>query len=91
MAIFRDILAHCGLHDAGYSSAWFTWERGYLPVSNIRERLDRAVITDSWFECFPSTQVRHLVHSYSDHCQLLIVTDQIRSYHPVRKFRFEKW
>lgn len=68
MTLFRDVLAYYGLHDAGYTGAWFMWMWGNLPRINIRERLDLAVINDSWLEFFPFTQVRHLVHSYSDHC-----------------------
>ncbi|KAA3453235.1 reverse transcriptase [Gossypium australe] len=39
--VFRDTLEECHLMDIGYSGAWFTWERGNLPETNIRERLDR--------------------------------------------------
>lgn len=37
MEQFRRILQDCDLVDEGYSSPWFTWERGNLPEINIRE------------------------------------------------------
>ncbi|MBA0820419.1 hypothetical protein Gohar_022114, partial [Gossypium harknessii] len=38
---FRMALDDCHLVDMGYSGNWFTWERGKLPNTNIRDRLDR--------------------------------------------------
>ncbi|KAA3475505.1 reverse transcriptase [Gossypium australe] len=40
MEAFRDTLED-QLVDIGFSGTWFTWERGNLPETNIRERLDR--------------------------------------------------
>ncbi|KAA3475146.1 reverse transcriptase [Gossypium australe] len=41
MEMFRDTLEECNLMNIGYSGVWYTWERGNLPETNIRERLDR--------------------------------------------------
>ncbi|KAA3479651.1 reverse transcriptase [Gossypium australe] len=41
MEEFRDTLEACNLMDIEFSRAWYTWERGNLPETNIRERLDR--------------------------------------------------
>lgn len=35
--IFRKVLEECQLMDVGYSSNWFTWERGNSPETNIQE------------------------------------------------------
>ncbi|KAA3459950.1 reverse transcriptase [Gossypium australe] len=43
MATFRATLDDCSLSDLGFSSQWYTWERGQLASNNIRERLDRGV------------------------------------------------
>lgn len=43
--------------------------------TNIRERLDRGVVNDDWLSCFPNVTIRHLPHSHSDHCPLLITMD----------------
>ncbi|KAA3468467.1 Exo_endo_phos domain-containing protein [Gossypium australe] len=73
--VFRDTLEECRLMDVGYSEAWFTWEKGNLPETNIRERLDRGVANEKWFTLFPMGSVQHLPHSFSDHCPLLVHTD----------------
>ncbi|MBA0576756.1 hypothetical protein Golob_024418, partial [Gossypium lobatum] len=41
MEEFRTVLNDCQFEDVGYVGRWFTWERGNLPETNIRERLDR--------------------------------------------------
>ncbi|KAA3474021.1 reverse transcriptase [Gossypium australe] len=41
MIAFREALEDCKLMDLGFQGTWFTWERGNLPETNIRERLDR--------------------------------------------------
>ncbi|KAA3476465.1 putative Transposon TX1 [Gossypium australe] len=50
MEAFRETLVDCQLVDIGFSGVWFTWERGNLPETNIRERLDRGLQTknESW-------------------------------------------
>ncbi|KAK8341636.1 hypothetical protein V6Z12_A08G179200 [Gossypium hirsutum] len=37
MENFRIVLVDCELLDVGFSGNWFTWERGNLPETNIRE------------------------------------------------------
>ncbi|MBA0672531.1 hypothetical protein Goklo_023940, partial [Gossypium klotzschianum] len=88
--LFRRVLEECQLHDVGYEGSWFTWERGNLPETNIRERLDRGVENAAWINLFQAVRVQHLVHSMSDHYPLLINTrryDERRSY----SFKFEAW
>ncbi|KAA3490359.1 reverse transcriptase [Gossypium australe] len=43
MEAFRETLVDCQLFDIGFSGVCFTWERGNLPETNIRERLDRGL------------------------------------------------
>ncbi|KAA3486648.1 BEACH domain-containing lvsC [Gossypium australe] len=31
MKVFKEMFEECQLMDIGYSSVWFTWERGNLP------------------------------------------------------------
>ncbi|KAA3466242.1 putative Transposon TX1 [Gossypium australe] len=56
MLAFRSALEECNLTDLGYRGRWFTWERGRVSSTNIRERLDRGVATLSWLELFPRFQ-----------------------------------
>lgn len=34
MEAFRATLVECGLFDIGFSSLWFTWEKGNIPATN---------------------------------------------------------
>ncbi|MFQ6648039.1 hypothetical protein Gotur_021851 [Gossypium turneri] len=74
MEAFRETLEECQLEDLGYTWVWFTWERGNLPETNIKERLDRGVANDKWRNLFPTGNIHHLTHSISDHCPLLLNT-----------------
>ncbi|MBA0876883.1 hypothetical protein Goshw_026992 [Gossypium schwendimanii] len=72
MEAFRGVLGECQLMDVGYSGVWFTRERGNLPETHIRERLDKRLENVSWINLFPNASIQHLAHSFSDHCPLLI-------------------
>ncbi|KAA3467625.1 reverse transcriptase [Gossypium australe] len=91
MDAFRDTLEECQLIDIGYSGTWFTWERGNLPETNIRERLDRGVANEEWISLFPMGHVQHLPYSMSDHFPLLICTDHLIQNFGRKKFHFESW
>ncbi|KAA3477191.1 endonuclease/exonuclease/phosphatase family protein [Gossypium australe] len=70
---------------------WKYFERGNLLKTNIQERLDRGVANENWMSMFPEATIKHLVHSISDHCPLLITTkkeDNMRSW---KTFKFEAW
>ncbi|KAA3477129.1 reverse transcriptase [Gossypium australe] len=92
MLDFRMVLEECNLIDLGFIGRWFTWERGRVKVTNIRERLDHGVVTLNWMELFPNYQIEYLTHSFSDHCPLLLDTmggSRIDQQHKERKFHFE--
>ncbi|GMI84947.1 hypothetical protein HRI_002164000 [Hibiscus trionum] len=92
MLHFRDALNDCELGDLGFTGAWFTWERGNFANTNVRERLDRALATPRWWNAHPLYCVKHLVHSTSDHCPVLIDTlghATAHSRQPVSLFKFD--
>ncbi|KAA3460557.1 reverse transcriptase [Gossypium australe] len=88
---FREVLDECQLMDMGFQGTWFTWERGNLPKTNIRERLDRGVANEKWMHLFPKGSIRHLTHSISDHCPLLIHTGNEDKFCRRSRFKFEAW
>lgn len=76
MEVFRTVLNEVNLSNIGFIGPWFTWERVNLPGNNIRERLDWGVASDDWLLRFSKAKARHLQHSYSDHCLILMCTDE---------------
>ncbi|KAA3487354.1 reverse transcriptase [Gossypium australe] len=88
---FRNTLEDCRLINVGYSGNWFTWERGNLRETNIRECLDRGVANMNWMSMFPEASIQHLVHSTSDHCPLLLTTNKEENRSRWEVFKFEAW
>lgn len=71
---FRSTLLDCDLHDLGFKGKWYTWERGKFSNMNIRERIARGVANRMWWDLFPDYVVKHLLHSFFDHCPILVTT-----------------
>lgn len=91
MDLFRKTLEDCQLSDIRYFGRWFTWERGNLPETNIRERLDRGVANARWVSMFLEVKVQHLVHSFSDHFPLLTDTSNVGERLRNKIYKFEAW
>lgn len=94
MKVFRKVLEDCNLVDIGFMGNWFTWERGNLLGTNIQERLDnqdRGVEIEERLALFLEFQHQHLLHTFSDHCPLLINTKKRDVRSTSRSFKFEAW
>lgn len=74
MRDFRDALEYYELVDMSYRGRLFTWEGENFASNNIRERLDRGVASDDWFQLFPYYVLSYLTSSISDHCPFLLNT-----------------
>jgi endonuclease/exonuclease/phosphatase family metal-dependent hydrolase len=70
MQAFRDVVSDCNLNDLGFVGEQFTWRRG-----RIRERLDRAVVNDSWIMMHPEASLFHQDYMRSDHHPILTDTE----------------
>lgn len=46
---FRKTVEDCGLRDIDLRGGNFTWEKGKGSANRVRERLDRALASDSWW------------------------------------------
>lgn len=50
---FKQIIDECGLMEIDLVGGKFTWERSRGKKEWIRERIDRAFATASWWQMFP--------------------------------------
>lgn len=78
-----------GLLDLGFTCPKFTWNHGTDPTSRRPARLDRCLCNEEGRRAFPKANVKHLPHSYSDHCPLLLqlLSKRVQCL-GVRPFRF---
>ena len=93
---FKVALEFCDQHDLGFTGDPFTWRNhSHDATKYIRERLDRAVATDSWCTRFPGFKVTNDNPRHSDHRPVVVATDDDNSNRGVagpRPFRSEaKW
>ena len=66
----------------------FTWRRGIGTVDWMEEKIDRAVITRSWLDLFPTAQLHNLGFFTFDHAILevkLHITQQSSYYSIISK------
>lgn len=61
-----------GLVDMGFSGPIFTWRHGNEVQIRKCARLYRGLCDIKWRKLFQSATIRHLPHSHSDHCLLLL-------------------
>lgn len=61
-----------GLIDLGFSGCIFTWNYIVSVETRRSTMLDRAMCDDNWRRRLPDANVKHLAHSHSDHCPLLL-------------------
>jgi hypothetical protein len=76
MLDFKEVLSHCDLHDLGFVGRPWTFDNKQAGDRNVRVRLDRAVASPSWAQWFPAATLKHIATSRSDHCPILLCTDQ---------------
>lgn len=76
---FRNWVMEKGLLDIGFSGNPFTWSHGVSLEMRRATRLDMVSCCDEWRRMFPSSSVRYLSHSYSDHCLFLLNLNRKKS------------
>ena len=90
MARFNSAIDFCRLKELEFVGPLFTWIYQRGDDYQIRERLDRALVTLEWTLLFPMARVFHKSTSVSDHSPLLLkfFEEQKRS-RKKNLFRFE--
>lgn len=74
MQPFRDFVAQARLLDLGFVGYPFTW-RNRRDEGFIQERLDRALATNNWVQCYQHAVVKHVVLEGSDRVMLILSTN----------------
>ena len=69
---FIEAINFCDLRDIGFVGLKFTWIYQKADGTQIRERLDRALVTLEWLDLFPDAKLYHQSTSASDHSMLLL-------------------
>lgn len=64
---FRSVLEDCQLSELFLNGGRFTWERGRGTNDWVREKLDRAFATDSWWAKFPLHNLKMIQVPVSEH------------------------
>jgi len=52
MQQFREVINECGFMDLGYKGSKYTWSKHFENGISIWKRLDRCLVTNSWFMKF---------------------------------------
>ncbi|KAM0853806.1 hypothetical protein ACQ4PT_050835 [Festuca glaucescens] len=72
MQLFRQCLEDYGLVDLGFTGPKFTWTNKQEAETNVRVRLDRAVVNGAFSNRFDDCRVENIVTTTSDHLEVLI-------------------
>lgn len=64
---FKNAIDDCGLHEIDLIGGGFTWEKSKGTDDWVRERLDRAFATASWWSKFPLCTLSVFHAIVSDH------------------------
>ena len=86
---FREATESSGLIDIGMEGFQFTWEKSRGTPDWIEERLDRAMVTQTWLSRFSNSIVYGMEEFESDHIPLFLDTRYLGKTYRQRRFRFE--
>lgn len=79
---FQNFIQQTHLLEVPASDGWFTWFSGYA-----KSKLDRLLVNPEWLSKFPKLQVSILKRNLSDHCPLLVKSDDANW--GAKPFRFQ--
>ena len=88
MDLYGSTMDACNLIDMGFNGPKFTWSNK-RKRNPIFQRIDRGWANLDWLTMFPNASLWHLPRITSDHCPLLIRTDNRPSSSGLKPFRFE--
>lgn len=86
---FTKTIEDCGLVEVGFTGYPYTWKKSYENQDSVEEKLDRALASMSWCECFPDAIEENLVASGSDHSLIFLKIIKMAYRVIGKQFRFE--
>jgi hypothetical protein len=87
---FREAVVDTGLFDLNMHGYQFTWFKSLGTSRAVEEKLDRALVNDTWSQNFPNSRLECLSATSSDHYPLWLTCDHVQSNNYVpRHFKFE--
>ena len=87
---FKRFIDHFGMTDLGFAGNPFTWSDNRLGLENIKERLDRGLVSPSWIHLHLEFSLIHLPAHNSDHNPISLNTNSTSCFLS-RPFRFEEF
>uniref|UniRef100_A0A803P267 Reverse transcriptase domain-containing protein n=1 Tax=Cannabis sativa TaxID=3483 RepID=A0A803P267_CANSA len=86
---FLQVLSDCELIDMEIIGHPYTWEKNRGGGNWVEVRLDRALISSSWFQMFSNAKLYNLHHSTSDHSPIFLEPEIPVQMGGTRSFKFE--
>lgn len=86
---FNDVIEEIGLQDMELQGHQFTWERGRYTANWLEIRLDRTLVSSSWFDIFPMAKLYNVEGSPSDHSPIFLKPKVTQCWQRKKHFRFE--
>ncbi|XP_074313786.1 uncharacterized protein LOC141648979 [Silene latifolia] len=78
------------LSDIAFKGPKFTWCNNRKGAARLYERIDKGLISSSWYSFFLNTGILHLPIQCSDHAPIILDTEMI-SHQQRRNFKMESW
>lgn len=86
---FRETVRECNSIDLLLSGCQFTWAKSSGTPNAVEERLDRAMVSETWLNLFLNAQLRNLLAPMFDHSPLLLCIEECPKQHNKKGFHFE--
>lgn len=86
---FHNTIEECQLIELDLNGGNFTWEKSRGTSNWVRERLDRAFATQSWWSKFPLCHLKVVQVSRSDHDPIILELMKVDISRKSFRFRFE--
>ncbi|XP_071926179.1 uncharacterized protein [Coffea arabica] len=88
---FGNFIEQNGLIDIGFKGNPWTWSNHWSQEGEIKQRLDRALVSNDWSQSFDKATVKHIDNFGSDHSMLLIDSIPLKERRKKHFFFDKRW